>query len=417
MRQLIVLTRWSAAVVALTFMQAAATSGLQQPGSAKAPALPDAPQVLSTASGSIRVVPIKGFVYPWAMTFAPDGSILVTEQGRNTIRIVRNGVLDATPITGLPIGIQSTRRDTAGVDIALHPRFAENRLVYVAYWKPKPDTTDVKTAVLVRGRFDGGSTLTDVREIFESSSWTDGPGAIRITFGRDGKLYMVIGAPGFADRLGDAAWAQDPGQHGGKVLRLNDDGSAPADNPFVGQPGYKPEIFALGIRNAIGLTIHPETGELWETENGPQGGDEVNIIRRSVNYGWPAITYGRAYAFDVDGRRSGLAPPTIQPPTSAPGMEQPVTFFKPSIAISGMAFYTGDRFPAWKGSLFVGGLAGTQLTRLVFDKNGVEARRETMLRELGQRIRDVKQGPDGLLYLTTDMRDGALLRIEPLPMP
>jgi glucose/arabinose dehydrogenase len=294
----------------------------------------------------------------------------------------------------------------------VHPRFAENRLIYVAYWKPRPGSPNIKTAVLLRARFDG-TALSDVNEIFASSSWTDGPSAARLVFGRDGKIYMAIGAPGFAEVLGKTSWAQDPAEHGGKVLRLNDDGSTPEDNPFVGRPGYKPQIFALGIRNALGLTVHPETGELWETENGPQGGDEVNVIRRGLNYGWPVVTYGRAYSTDPEGKNSGLPPPTVQPPTSAPGMEEPVTYYKPSIAISGMVFYTGNKFPLWKGSLIVGGLAGMQLSRIVFNRVGLEARRETMLLELHQRIRDVRQGPDGLIYMTTDMPNGAILKIEP----
>jgi glucose/arabinose dehydrogenase len=394
----------------------ASLGGAQQP----APGLPaDAPdgRILRTAAATIRVSSLKGFVYPWALAFLPNGDMLVTEQGRNTLRVVRGGVLDPTPITGLPQGITSTRRDTAGVDIAVHPRFAENRLVYVAYWKPRPGAENIKTAVLVRARFDGGSKLTDLTEIFASSSWTDGPSAARLVFGRDGKIYLAIGAPGFAEHLGSASWAQDPSQHGGKVLRLNDDGSVPGDNPFVGRPGYKPEIFALGIRNAIGLVVHPETGELWETENGPQGGDEVNIIRAGLNYGWPVITYGRAYTNDPEGKNSGLPPPAVQPPTSAAGMEEPITFYKPSIAISGMTFYTGDKFPLWKGNLIVGGLVGMQLSRLIFNRQGLEARREAMLLELRQRIRDVKQGPDGLLYLTTDMPDGAILKLEPVAEP
>lgn len=414
MTQLTSLKR-SSTSIAFTLMVAVATSSAQAPAPANPNALPDAPQVFNTGSGKIRVVPIKGLVYPWALAFLPDGGMLVTEQGRNTIRIIRNGVLDPTPITGLARGIQSTRRDTAGVEIAVHPRFADNKLVYVAYWKPKPGAEDVKTAVLVRGRFDGGSKLTEVREIFASSSWTDGPAAARIAFDRDGKIFMAIGAPGFIEHVGDSSWAQNPGEHGGKILRLNDDGTTPADNPFVGRPGYKPEIYALGIRNAIGLIVHPETGALWETENGPQGGDEINIIGRGLNYGWPVVTYGRAYTSDPDGKKSGLPPPTVQPATSAPGMEQPVTFYKPSIAISGMAFYTGDKFPLWKGNLFVGGLVGAQLSRLVFNKQGLETRREALLLDLHQRIRDVRQGPDGLLYLTTDMPDGAVLRIEPVP--
>ena len=407
----------SAAIVALAVLLTTPSGSAQQPASNNPVGVPDGPLVFRTAAATIRVTALKGLVYPWALAFLPNGDILVTEQGRNTLRIVRKGVLDPAPITGLPPGITSTRRDTAGVEIALNPRFAENRLVYVAYWKPRPGTEDVKTAVLVRARFDGGSTLADVREIFASSSWTDGPAAARIAFGRDGKLYMAIGAPGFTERLGSTSWAQDPAEYGGKVLRLNDDGSTPEDNPFVGRPGYKPEIFALGIRNAIGLIVHPETGELWETENGPQGGDEVNVIRRGLNYGWPVITYGRAYTSDPDGKKSGIAPPNVQPPTSAPGMEEPVTFYKPSIAISGMAFYTGDKFPLWKGNLFVGGLAGTQLSRIVFNRQGLETRREALLLDMRQRIRDVRQGPDGLLYLTTDMPDGAILKIEPAPEP
>jgi glucose/arabinose dehydrogenase len=411
------LKRSSTTVAVLALVWAAPLFSAQQPASSSPVSLPDGPQTFRTAAATIRVTALKGLVYPWALAFLPNGDILVTEQGRNTLRIVRKGVLDPTPITGLPPGITSTHRDTAGVDVGLHPRFAENRLVYVAYWKPQPGTENIRTAVLVRGRFDGGTTLTDVREIFASSSWTDGPSAARIVFGRDGKIYMAIGAPGFAESVGNASWAQNPGEHGGKVLRLNDDGSTPEDNPFVGRQGYKPEIYALGIRNALGLIVHPETGELWETENGPQGGDEVNIIRRGLNYGWPVVTYGRAYKSDPEGKKSGLAPPTVQPPTSAPGMEEPVTFYKPSIAISGMAFYTGGKFPMWKGNLFVGGLAGTQLSRLVFNRQGQETSREPLLLELRQRIRDVRQGPDGLLYMTTDMPDGAILKVEPVPEP
>jgi glucose/arabinose dehydrogenase len=400
------------AVLAIASVMAAA----QQPGVAGLDG-----QILRTAAATLRVSAIRGFVYPWALAFLPNGDMLVTEQGRNTLRLVHNGALDPTPITGLPQGITSTRRDTAGVDIAVHPRFAENRYIYVAYWKPTPGSdatakgTNIRTAVLIRARYDGGPALTDVREIFTSSSWTDGPSAARLVFGRDGKIYIAIGAPGFATERGTTSWAQAPAEHGGKILRLNDDGTTPQDNPFVGRPGYKPETFALGIRNALGLTLHPETGELWETENGPQGGDEVNIIRAGKNYGWPVITYGRAYTNDPEGKNSGLPPPTVQPPTSAPGMEEPVTFYKPSIAISGMTFYTGDKFPGWRGNLIVGGLAGMQLSRIVFTREGLEARRETMLVELRQRIRDVRQGPDGYLYMTTDMPDGAVLKIEPGP--
>ena len=401
------------ALATLAVVIAAAVGRAQQPAPTPIPLL-DTPQVLNTAAGRVRVVPIKGLVYPWALTFLPNGDMLVTEQSQTTLRLIREGVLDPTPITGLPPSFKSPRRDTAGVDVTLHPRFSENRLVYVAYWKPQPGTEGLRTAAIVRARLEGYQ-LTDVREIFESVSWTDGPSAARIVFGPDGKLYVAIGAPGFKESLGDTIWAQDPDHHGGKILRLNEDGTAPADNPFVGRPGYRPEIFALGIRNAVGMAFHPKTGELWETEHGPQGGDEINIIRRGSNYGWPVITYGRAYSNDPDGSKSGLPPPTVQPPTAASGMEQPFTYYKPSIAISGMTFYTGDKFPEWQGDLFVGGLAGEQLSRVMFNVQGLESRRDALLLELRQRIRDVKQGPDGFLYLTTDMQDGAVLRIEPAP--
>jgi len=383
-------------------------------GQTSPPTLPDAPQVVNSQTGRLRVVPIKGLVYPWALAFLPDGDILVTEQNRTTLRRIHDGVLDPTPITGLPRPITSQRRDTAGVDVTIHPDFPENRLVYVAFWKAKPGEEHLRTAVVYRARLEG-DRLTGAEEIFESVSWTDGPSAARIIFGPDGMLYMAIGAPGFQETLGETTWAQDPAHHGGKILRLNEDGTVPADNPFVDRPGYRPEIFALGIRNAIGMAFHPETGHLWETENGPQGGDEINIIRPGLNYGWPVVTYGRAYSSDPEGARSGLPPPTVQPPTAAPGMEEPFTYYKPSIAIAGMTFYTGDEFPEWRGGLLAGGLVGRQLSRVIFNAQHLESRRETLLTELGQRIRDVKQGPDGFLYLTTDMQDGAVLRIEPAP--
>jgi aldose sugar dehydrogenase len=391
---------------------------LGSPGGAQdrtAPARPlDGPQLLRTSTGTVRVTAIRGFKRPFSLAFLPGGAILVSETGRNTLRIIRDGILDPTPVTGLPPGVTTLRQGYGGVDLVLHPRFAANHLLYVACWVPRPGTTDMKTLVLLRARFDGGTRLTDVHQIFESSSWTDGPSVARLAFGVDGTLYLSVGATGFSDSVGPAAWAQDPAEYGGKILRLNDDGTAARDNPFVNRPGYKPEIFALGIRNVGGLTIHPDTGELWETEHGPQGGDEVNIIRAGRNYGWPLVTYGRAYAAtDPDGRKSGLPPATVQPPSAAPGMEEPFTFYKPSIATAGLTFYTGDKFPRWKGNLLVGGLAGMQLSRIVLNRQGLEVQREALLLELRQRIRDVKQGPDDYIYLTTDMDDGAVLRLEP----
>lgn len=379
--------------------------------------MPDQPVIVRTAAATVKVSAIKGLVYPWALTFLPNGEMLVTEQNKNTLRRIAQGTLDPTPITGLPQGITSTRRDTAGIDIVAHPRFEENRFVYVAYWRPKATDPDIRVAAVVRARYDGTPALQDVKEIWASDSWTDGPSAARLLFGRDGKLYLAIGTPGFNEREGSAAAAQETGSHLGKILRLNDDGTVPMDNPFVGKKGYKPEIFALGIRNAIGLTVHPETGEIWETENGPQGGDEINIIRRGQNYGWPIVTYGRAYTNDPEGKKSGLPPPNVQPPTAMEGMVEPVTYYKPSIAIAGLIFYTGDRFPLWRGHLIAGALVGMQFTRVQFNRQGLETRREAMLTELRQRIRDVRQGPDGLIYATTDMPEGAVLKLEPVAEP
>lgn len=311
----------------------------------------DAPQILNASGQRFRVVAIKGLSYPSSIAFLPDGTLLVSERGARTLRIVRNGVLDPKPITGLPEMLPG-QGDRAGVDIALHPRFAENKLIYFTYWKTEPDDRNVATAVLGRGRFDGAYGLTDVRDLFVADAWNDGPAAARFTFGRDGKVYMVVGSPMVNSepinentppgRFGSAFDGQDPKNHGGKALRLNDDGTVPLDNPFIGRPGFRSEIYALGIRNSLGLTIHPETGELWETEHGPQGGDEINIIKAGLNYGWPTISYGRAYAYDVTGKRSGVPPPDIQGPTAAPGMEQPFLFWVPAIAPGGIAFYTGD---------------------------------------------------------------------------
>ena len=228
------------------------------------------------------------------------------------------------------------------------------------------------------------------------------------------KIYMAIGIPiprAADDTVSvDVTDAQEPNSYYGKMLRLNDDGSAPKDNPFSDRPGHKPELYALGIRNAMGLYFHPETGELWETENGPQGGDEINIIKAGRNYGWPVISYGRAYTGDLIG---GTGPASDQP--FAHGMEQPWLFWSPSISTAAITFYTGNRFPAWKGNIFVGGLVGTQLQRIVLSPaNGLPIRRQSLLTELKQRIREVQQSPDGLLYLLTDEEKGALLRIEPV---
>jgi len=367
--------------------------------------LPDQPQVFTSAATSYRVTPTKGLVRPWALAFLPNADILITERTGH-LRMVRNGVLDPQEITGIPPVLH--HRAFGLMDVALHPRFAENHLVYFTYSKPKAGETEVAAAALLRARYDGGHSLSDVRDLFVSNAFTDQASQARIVFGRDGKIYMSIGMthPG---KFGSAQDAQDPASHGGKILRLNDDGSAPPDNPFAGRPGYKPELYAFGIRNAIGLIVHPQTGELWDTENGPFGGDEINIIRAGKNYGWPVVSYGRSYSGELTG---GTGPTLAEP--CAPGMEQPFLFWTPSIAAAGIAIYTGDRFPLWKGHIFVGAMRGNHLERVTIDAKGLPQRPwEPLLTELKQRIREVRQGPDGLLYLLTDEDSGALLKLEP----
>ena len=375
------------------------------------PPLPDGPIVLDTGiQHQIRLIVTKGLNQPWSMAFLPDGSILITERpGR--LRIVRNGVLDPNPIAGLP-PIQA--RGLSGLmDLALHPRFSENKLVYFTYHKPAgnnatgantgtPNNAGIIT--LARGRWDGAA-LADVHDLFSA---IQGANASRIIFGKDGMLYMTVG-------IGDppaAARAQDPNDLAGKVLRLRDDGTVPPDNPFVGRAGYRPEIYTLGHRNALGLAVQPDTGAIWECEDGPNGGDEINVLQPGKNYGWPVVNNGRFY----------LGPRVSEVPWRE-GMEPPLVFWVPAIAVSGMTFYTGDKFPNWKNNVFVGGMRQGEvprsghLERIDFNEKWEELHRESMLRELQQRIRDVRQGPDGFLYILTAENDGALMRMEPAPAP
>lgn len=345
----------------------------------------------------IRVVVVaRGIPHPWSLAFLPDGNMLITERG-GRLRMIRDGVLDPQPIAGIPK--VNAVRNGGLFDIALHPKYADNKLVYFTYTKPG-DNGKFATA-LARGRFDRGA-LTEVRDLFVGEPTTV-LGGSRLVFGRDGMIYMTTGAA-----VGDTALAQDPKSDYGKILRLRDDGTVPPDNPFVGRAGYKPEIYSMGHRDQLGLTINPETGAILNNENGPNGGDEINLILPGRNYGWPVVSYGRTY----EGPRISDSP-------SREGMEPPLVVWIPSIATSGMTFYTGDRFPAWKGNIFVGGMrygeiAGTgRLERVVFNAKMEELRRESLLTELHQRIRDVRQGPDGYLYVLTEEDDGALLRIEP----
>ena len=276
--------------------------------------LPDSPQLLGTGTQRFRVVPIKGLFRPSALAFLPNGDILVAERS-GSLRIVRSGVLDPQPIANMPAVVRGPARRFGLWDVAVHPRFVENRLIYFTYLKPDASDNPVPlpggnpirsgASVLARGRFDGGHSLTDVKDLFVSNARTNGFSVARLLFAPDGKVFMSIGMPlrdkahGGSNRVGTAEQAQEPGSHAGKILRLNDDGTAPSDNPFVGRPGYQPEIYALGFRDPLGLMIHPQTGELWEVEHGPQGGDELNIVRAGRNYGWPVVSYGRAYTGEL----------------------------------------------------------------------------------------------------------------------
>lgn len=345
------------------------------------------------------VTVVDGLDTPWSMAFLPGGDMLVTERpGR--LRIVRDGRLLPSPVGGVP---EVYARGQGGLlEVATHPDFSSNRLVYLTYSKP---LTDGATTAVVRGRFEN-DRLTNVEEIFEARSSGNGHYGSRLAFDGDGYLYITVGdrqAPSTGNL--EAHPAQDLSNHHGVTLRLRDDGRVPADNPFVDQAGALPEIYAYGHRNAQGLAVHPETGEVWLNEHGPQGGDEVNVVRAGANYGWPVVGYGVNY-------RTGSA---IHEGTHRPGMEQPIHVWVPSIGVSGLAFYTGSQFPGWRGDAFAGGLSGRYLARLDIE-NGEIVREEVLLPGIG-RVRDVRQGPDGYLYLAVEARDGVrtpIVRLEPV---
>ncbi len=360
--------------------------------------------VQRSAMHDYRVVTVvEGLVNPWAIAFLPGGEMLVTERpGR--LRSVRNGVLDPDPVAGVPAVF--ARGQGGLLDVVPHPAFATNRLLYLSYAKPVEGGGS--TTAVARGRYENGR-LTGVTDIFVAESRGAGHYGCRLAFDRNGFLFITIGdrqAPPAGDL--EAHPAQDLSNHHGTVVRLHDDGRVPADNPFVGRAGARPEIWSYGHRNPQGLVVHPETGDVWATEHGPQGGDELNLILPGRNYGWPVIGYGVNYG-------SGAA---IHGGTHREGMEQPARIWVPSIATSGLVVYTGDRFPGWRGSLFSGGMAGEQLARLTLDGTRVTAE-ETLVRGMG-RIRDVRQGPDGYLYLAIDDRRGAptaIVRLEPVTRP
>ncbi len=346
------------------------------------------------AATEVRAVPVaRGLVNPWALAFLPDGRMLVSERpGR--LRLIGADGRPGAPLQGLP------PVDAAGqcglLDVVVDPRFADNRLVWWTY-------TEVgaggNSTALARGRLEG-ERLRDVRTVFRqvpkvASRLHCGS---RIAFARDGRVFVGLG-----ERFSRKDDAQVLSNHLGKVVRLNADGSAPADNPFVNTPGARPEIWSLGHRNIQGAAVHPVTGDLWASEHGPQGGDEINVVLAGRNYGWPLVTYGRNYG---TGTRIGETGPRQ-------GFEQPVKVWMPtSIAPSGLAFVTSDRYPGWKGNLLVGALRGQMLVRLSINGRKVVADEE-LLTELDDRIRDVRQGPDGYVYLVTDGNEGQVLRLDP----
>jgi glucose/arabinose dehydrogenase len=392
------------AALAATLTALAAPASAQRPGGVQAAPLPDVPWEYQTAEGPIRVsVLTDGLENPWSLEFLPDASILITERN-GRLRHFKDGAL-SDPIPGLPEVVADNF--ISGLhDIKLHPDFAENNLVYWVYNKARAGEAGAggqggrgaaRDLTVARGVFDGRA-LTDVEDVITA----DGASTVsRLLFLPDGTLLVSTwGEP--------EPMAQDTMGLSGKILRYNDDGSIPDDNPFVGVDGYRPEIYTLGHRTPESLVWHEPTGTIWESEMGPHGGDEVNVIVPGGNYGWPLVSLGRSYAgpYQPEGfEMEGMIPPVIN--------------FVPSISATGMTFYDGDAFPGWQGDLFIGGVRygeiapSGRLERISFNDNMEEQRRESLLVDKRWRIRDVRQGPDDLLYVITDERNGALLKIEP----
>jgi len=365
--------------------------------------LPKGPFNYKTAEQmDVRVnVYATGLEYPYSIAWLPTGEMLVTERA-GRLRIVRDGKVDPKPVSGGPPSKFAGKSGAVGavhgyMTLAVHPQFAQNHWIYFSYTKVLADnsTTDAVARAVLKG-----DAMTDLKDIWVGDGVR---GAISILLTADNKLWIATSGEGTA---------QDTKTLAGKVMRLNDDGSVPKDNPFVGKEGYRPEIYSLGHRSSLGLTQNPTTHEVWLSEMGPDGGDEINVIRAGKNYGWPLVSMGRTYPGPWQSKKNE---PTHD------GFEPPQIYWVPSISVSGLTFYTGDKLPKWKGDLFVGGLRkgeipGTgQLDRVLLNNNMEELRRETLLSDLHQRIRDVKQGPDGLLYVATDEVQGAILRIEPAP--
>ena len=334
-----------------------------------------------------------GLESPWGFEFLPDGRIIVTEKA-GRLRIVGTDGKISAPLTGVPVVDHEGQGGL--LDVALDPSFATNRLVYLTYSEPGANGNAGTAAA--RGRL-GDAGLDDVTVIYrqEPKVVSGNHWGSRLAFAPDGKLFITQG-----ERFRFRDQAQDLGSLLGKIVRLNPDGSVPNDNPFVRQQGARPEIWSYGHRNVESAAIDPATGRLWTVEHGAAGGDELNHPEAGKNYGWPVITYGR----DYNGRSIGIG-------AVKEGMEQPVYYWDPVIAPSGMLFYTGDKFPDWKNNVFIGGLASQALVRLVLE-NGIVTKEERYLHELHERIRDVRQGPDGNIYVITDSSNGRILRVRPV---
>lgn len=349
-------------------------------------------QASEPASAAYKIVPVaEGLDHPWSLTFMPDGSMLIVELSGN-VRLMRGGVLSPDPVEGVPAVYFESQGGL--FDLLLDPDFTENGIIYLSYAHGTPGENGTRVS---RAHFDG-STISDLEVIFDAQPAKDTPVHYggRMTFLPDGTLLVTVG-DGFDYR----EKAQKLDTDIGKIIRINRDGSVPADNPFAGRDGARPEIWSYGHRNMQGILYDEASGLVYEHEHGPQGGDEINIIEPGKNYGWPVITYG----IDYSGAR-------ISPYTEYEGMEQPLLHWTPSIAPSGFTLYRGDRFPQWDGDLFVGALAAKHLRRIDLE-NGVPIGQEELFGELGERIREVRTGPDGSLYLVTDGENGSVLRVDP----
>jgi glucose/arabinose dehydrogenase len=412
--------RMALACVSLLALSATATTAQTAPAPAAPraaapartppPVLGNGPWDYATANGQVHVEIIaRGLVNPWGMAFVPGGDVLVTERpGR--VRVIRNGVLDPAPLGGVPA--MFTQGIAGLTDIALHPDFTNNRLVYFAYSANNPNGSNEQALIVARARWDGGNALAGWEQIFVAGPWYgsetqperccgQGPafGSFggRILFDPDGYLFVTSGDRNYGEMVSHAD------SHFGKILRLNDDGSVPGGNPWVGRVGHAPEVWSTGHRNPLGLTYNTLTGELWESEFGPRGGDEVNRILRGGDYGWMSVTQGFHY--------NGAQQEFIQ---GRPGKIDPVLAYgPPSLNPGNLAFYDGSLFPAWRGDLFLASF--TQgLLRYDTDANGMPVGEpEHLLRDMGQRWRDVRNGPDGALYMLSDMADGVMLKITP----